>query len=499
MSRECLLSADEREFFRVVHEAVFSNPFSDECQELTRQIAGVSKKVPPEDFLIRAHAKVQKRVAQLEAKQKADLRLYPKKDRRLVKSALLYETYRRFVDDFDLLIQKQIRSGDSPCPVPFAKDAFSLLSLRGFTDEEAWRFFAFFYQLRRAFYFIRENLPGQAPSTRELRCHLWNNIFTFAPRWYEDFLWNRMEDFSTLLLGATGTGKGAAAAAIGRSGFIPFDEKKDCFAESFTRNFIELNLSQFPETLIESELFGHKKGAFTGAISDHQGAFARCTSHGAILLDEIGDVSTTVQVKLLQVLQERTFTPVGGNQRQRFRGRVIAATNKPIEALRQKGSFRDDFFYRLCSDIVTVPPLRQRLHEDPQELEVLLEHVVKRILGEASTALVKTIRGILDSELGRDYPWPGNVRELEQAVRRILLTGRYLGETQSKAFDLRSRFQQEIDFGSLDAQGLLATYCALLYKRHGSYEEVARRTRLDRRTVKKYIQMIGEGFDGGDS
>jgi transcriptional regulator with AAA-type ATPase domain len=498
MAKESLLTTDERELFRMVHEVIFSNPFSGERQELTRQIAGVSKKVPSEDFLTLAHGKVQERVAQLEAKQKADLRLYPKKDRRLVQSALLYETYRRFVDDFDLLIQKQIKSGDTPCTVPFAKDAFSLFSLRGFTAEESRRFFALFYQLRRAFYFIHHSLSGQTPSMRELRCHLWGNIFTFNPHWYVDFLWNRMEDFSTLLLGETGSGKGAAAAAIGRSGFIPFDEKKGCFAESFTRNFIELNLSQFPETLIESEMFGHKKGAFTGAIADHQGAFARCTPHGAIFLDEIGDVATTVQVKLLHVLQERTFTPVGGSQKQRFRGRVIAATNKSLEELRQKGTFRDDFFYRLCSDIVTVPPLRQRLHEDPQELEVLLEHVVKRILGEASSSLVKTIRDILDRELGRDYQWPGNVRELEQAVRRILLNGRYLGETQSRAFDLRSRLHQEIDFGSLDAQELLASYCALLYKSHGSYEEVARRTRLDRRTVKKHIQMIGEGFDRDD-
>jgi hypothetical protein len=498
MPKESFLSTDEREFFRVVHEAVFSNPFSGERQELSSQIAGVSTKAQPEDFLLQAHAKVQKLVAQLESKQKTDLRLYPKKDRRLLQSAFLYETYRRFVDDFDLLIQEQIRVGDTPCPVPFAKEAFSLLSRRGFTTEEALRFFAFFYQLRRSYYFIHHSLSGQTPSMRELHCRLWSNLFTFNAHWYEDFLWNRMEDFSTLLLGETGTGKGAAAAAIGRSGFIPFDEKRGCFVESFTQNFIELNLSQFPETLIESELFGHKKGSFTGAIADHQGAFDRCTPHGAIFLDEIGDVATTVQVKLLQVLQERTFTPVGGSQKQRFRGRVIAATNKPLEELRQKGTFRDDFFYRLCSDIVTVPPLRQRLHEDPQELEVLLEHVVKRILGEASSSLVKTIRDILDRELGRDYQWPGNVRELEQAVRRILLNGRYLGETQSRAFDLRSRLHQEIDFGSLDAQELLASYCALLYKSHGSYEEVARRTRLDRRTVKKHIQMIGEGFDRDD-
>jgi transcriptional regulator with AAA-type ATPase domain len=496
MTKKHTLSAEEREFSRLIHETVFSNPFSGEHQELVRQFSGVSGERSSDDIMARAFAKARERVDQLEARGKADLKHYNKKDGRLAQSLFLYEIYGRFIKDFDQLIQKQISSGDTPCPVPFAKDALALLSQRGFVAVEALRFFAFFYQFRRAFYFIRESLSGQAPSTRELRCHLWNNIFTFAPRWYEDFLWNSMEDFSTLLLGETGTGKGAAAAAIGRSGFIPFDKEKGCFVESFTRNFIELNLSQFPETLIESELFGHKKGAFTGAISDHQGAFARCTPHGAILLDEIGDVPTTVQVKLLQVLQERTFVPVGGSQKQRFRGRVIAATNKPIEDLRQKGTFRDDFFYRLCSDIVTIPPLRQRLHEEPQELEALLGQVVKRILGETSPDLVKTIGDILHSELGSDYPWPGNVRELEQAVRRILLTGRYLGEAKSSAYDLRSRIHQEIDLESLDAQRLLASYCALLYEHHGNYEEVARRTQLDRRTVKKYIQMISEGFDG---
>src|SRR5213594_4209634 len=102
------------------------------------------------------------------------------------------------------------------------------------------------------------------------------------------------------------------------------------------RGFIALNLSQYPETLIESELFGHKKGAFTGAIEAHDGLFTRCSSYGAIFLDEIGEVSAPVQIKLLQVLQERTFSPVGSHEKLKFRGRVIAATNKPLEHLRLK-------------------------------------------------------------------------------------------------------------------------------------------------------------------
>src|SRR5205085_1538803 len=173
--------------------------------------------------------------------------------------------------------------------------------------------------------------------------HLWQNVFTQEVHLYEHYLWDRMEDFSTLLLGETGTGKGAAAAAIGRSGYIPFGRNQGRFAESFMRSFIALNLSQFPESLIESELFGHRKGAFTGAVEAHEGLLARCSAHGAIFLDEIGEVSAPIQIKLLQVLQERSFCPVGSHETVKFRGRVVAATNRPLETPDGRKVFRDDF------------------------------------------------------------------------------------------------------------------------------------------------------------
>jgi DNA-binding NtrC family response regulator len=320
---------------------------------------------------------------------------------------------------------------------------------------------------------------------KELRRRAWNNVFTHDIRHYERYLWNRMEDFSTLLLGETGTGKGTTAAAIGRSGFIPFDPKKGCFAESFTRGFVALNLSQYPETLIESELFGHRKGAFTGAIEAHEGVLSRCSPYGAIFLDEIGDVTPPVQIKLLQVLQERTFSPVGSHEKHRFRGRVIAATNKPLEQLRGK-SLRDDFFYRLCSDIITVPPLRQRIEESSAELDLLLEHLVSRTTGAAASELLALVRSIIKEN--PTYTWPGNVRELEQAVRRILLTRAYAHSEKPAEKDLREQLAHGIENGSLDADTLLAAYCTLLYQRHGTFEEVARRAKLDRRTVKKYLQ-----------
>jgi len=350
--------------------------------------------------------------------------------------------------------------------------------------------------LRRAFYFIERSLAGACESMRKLREALWNNVFTHDMRGYDAALWNRMEDFSTLLLGETGTGKGAAAAAIGRSEFIPYLPEQRRFAANFADSFIAINLSQFPETIIESELFGHRKGAFTGAIDHHEGVFERCSAHGALFLDEIGEVSIPVQIKLLQVLQERTFTPLGGHEKKRFSGRVIAATNRRLNESRRDGRFREDFFYRLCSDVIEVPTLRQRIAESPAELEQLVRLVVTRIAGAQAADLAPTVMEALERDLPRAYPWPGNVRELEQAVRRILLTGRYAGEVPNAAPGEEDVLIAKLRAGELTAAELLARYSALLYRRLGTYAEVAKRTGLDPRTSRKYVENAGSGRPG---
>jgi transcriptional regulator with GAF, ATPase, and Fis domain len=321
-----------------------------------------------------------------------------------------------------------------------------------------------------------------------LREALWNNIFTRDVRRYASYLVGRMEDFSTLLLGETGTGKGSAAQAIGQSGFIPFDVRAGRFAESFARAFVSLNLAEFPEALLESELFGHEKGAFTGAVARRSGALARCSPHGAILLDEIGELAVPVQVKLLRVLQERAFVPVGGARPQRFPGRVIAATNRPLIELRG-GRLRDDFFYRLCSDVIVVPPLRQRLDEAPGELGQLLERLLERLLGAGGLELVEPVHEALERSLGAGYPWPGNVRELEQAVRRVLLTGGYERAAASTPSTPLEPFLADVRAGTLDADALLGGYCARLFAATRSYAEVARRAKLDRRTARRYVEL----------
>lgn len=420
-----------------------------------------------------------------------DRRCYSGEDGENLSTGILFSVFHQHLEPFDALIQRQIATGEESCVAQFTGEVFSTLLRYGFTREEAGLYVSIFYQTRRAFYFISQSLVGDSPCMKQLRKRLWDNIFTHDSRWYIRSFWNRMEDFSTLLLGETGTGKGAAAFALGRSGFIPYDPARRCFNESFTRAFVPINLSQYPESLIESELFGHRKGAFTGAVEKHDGVFSRCSPHGAIFLDEIGDAAVPIQIKLLQVLQQRTFSPVGSHESIRFAGRVIAATNHSIEALRRKGTFRDDFYYRLCSDQITMPPLSRRIQELPSELAMLVTHILTRMSGEADNAVFDRVMTVFSRELGHGYAWPGNVRELEQAVRCILLTGSYQGDRGAALSGNDSDVSAALERGELTVKELTAAYCKRLFAKFGRYEEVAKRTGLDWRTVKKYVDAQG--------
>ena len=487
------LSAADRPFFAALADVVYGNVFSANRAEL---IARLLPGVRPEDLNKDPEALARTVGPRLEPFLRAGGLQQPglsEADHRVLEPAFLYVCYIRAVPQLDTLIERQAVKGGEPLPVPFADEVVGDLMRCGFDEERALRYFALYFQLRRGFYFINLGLAGKCLSMRRLREALWNNIFTHDMRGFEAALWSRMEDFSTLLLGETGTGKGAVASAIGRSGFIPYDRARRRFAANFTETFIAINLSQYPETLIESELFGHRKGAFTGAIDHHEGVFERCNEHGALFLDEIGEVSIPVQIKLLQVLQERTFTQVGGREKKRFGGRVIAATNQPLGALRREGRFRNDFFYRLCSDVIEVPTLRQRIAESGAELEQMVRLLVARIAGAEVPELVSLVLEALARDLPRGYPWPGNVRELEQAVRRILLTGRYAGETAPAAGGEEESLLEKLRAGELTADELLARYSALLYRRLGSYAEVAKRTGLDPRTARKYVESAKPG------
>ena len=208
-----------------------------------------------------------------------------------------------------------------------------------------------------------------------------------------------------LIRGETGTGKEIIARAIH---FNSADAQEP---------FIAVNCTALTETLLESELFGHVRGAFTGAVADHKGRF-ELAGAGTIFLDEIGDVSPSFQAKLLRVLEDREFYPVGGERTRRTEARVIAATNRPIEERIETGHFREDLYFRLKVVEIWVPPLRERRDDIP----LLAEHLLSRIAKD----LHKEVRLIADDALRAlsAYDWPGNVRELENALTRAAVIAR---------------------------------------------------------------------------
>lgn len=477
----------DREFFELVSAAVSSNPFGERRHAIDLQLAEAAGTDDRQVVLERVLARVDARLDALAEGGSLRLEAQPAEVRALLEQALSFSCFHRFADAIDVHIEEQRAAGGQPQPARFAAELRARLRTHGVPGPRATHLVAVFFQMRRAFYFIDRTLTGASPCMRALRQALWNNIFTHDIGLYDRWLCGRMEDFSTILLGDTGTGKGTAAAAIGRAGYIPLDARRGCFVESFTEAFTAVSLAQFPAGLLESELFGHVKGAFTGAIERYDGALARCSPHGAVFLDEIGEVDVPVQTKLLRVLQEREYSPVGSHEARRFSGRVVAATNRDLDALRRSGRFRDDFYYRLCSDVIEVPSLRQRISEDRGELPRLVAAVLTRTLGEPAPGLVDEVLAAIERGLPEGYAWPGNVRELEQCVRRVLMTRRYAGDRAAGRGDARERLGRALEAGDVDARTLVRDYCRLLYARHGTYEEVARRTGLDRRTVKRHV------------
>jgi hypothetical protein len=480
---------NENEVIRAVTELTLVNPFSPQRQEIENRFVettnGKRGGTHEERF-----AGFFQWVDSLPATRR-NYRKAPEGERETMRNLFLFDSYHRYTGRLDYLIAEQVKRGEAGCVVSFGAECIERMQAHGLSRDEAVRYVGIFYQLRRAHYFIIRGLKGKSECMFEFRRRLWTSVFTSDVRWYERHLWDRMEDFSTLLLGETGSGKGTAAAAIGRSGFIPYLPEKREFAESFNRSFIATNLAEFPETLIEAELFGYRKGAFTGAVENYSGVFARCSSHGAIFLDEIGEIDHGVQVKLLHVLQDRTFTPVGSRDVQRFRGRVICATNRSLSELRQKRVFRDDFFYRISSDVITVPSLRQRISENAEELDLLLETIVERMVGEKWGEMYEQVRERLRASVEPDYSWPGNVRELEQAVRRIIVSGNYSPTETSDGEDV----ERVVAGASLTAEELLSLYCGRAVEVHGTRAAAARKLGLDVRTLTRYLSRTEEAED----
>ena len=233
-----------------------------------------------------------------------------------------------------------------------------------------------------------DHIIGRSPAM----CEVFKAIGRVAP-----------QNVTTLIIGESGTGKELVARAIYHH------------SARSSEKFLALNCAALPETLLESELFGHEKGSFTSANFRRIGKFEQC-SKGTLFLDEVGDMSPLLQSKILRVLQEKRFERVGGNETIETDVRVIAATNRDLKDMVAKGTFREDLYYRLNGFTIKLPPLRER----GEDIMFLLEHLLSRFAAELNKA---DVHGISPEALDilTHYSWPGNVRELEAVIRQALL------------------------------------------------------------------------------
>ena len=213
-------------------------------------------------------------------------------------------------------------------------------------------------------------------------------------------------DFNVLITGESGVGKELVARSL------------HYFSSRSDKPFIKINSANLPAELVESELFGHEKGAFTGADKRKTGKFEHAED-GTLFLDEIGELPLQLQSKLLQVLQDRCYYRVGGQRDVKVRARVIAATNQNLDREISHGAFRDDLFYRLSTISIHIPPLRQRKEDIPCLVDYFLQKIRKR----QNTQLIKISETLMNLFL--EYHWPGNVRELENYLNRLSILENY--------------------------------------------------------------------------
>ena len=417
----------------------------------------------------------------------------------LYEDLVMYQLYHRYRLDLHEHILRTAEGKDGQlqrvrCYTNFAGDFGYYLKLANVqmpTQYAPAHMFAIFFQIRRAFHHIFHHIIGGSMPAARLRAAVWQSIVTHDMHRYRRILYDKMGDITTLVTGQSGTGKELVARAIGLSRYIPFDPKTQKFVENFAESFHALNLSALSPTLIESELFGHKRGAFTGALADHTGWMELCSPLGTVFLDEIGDLDASIQVKLLRVLQMRTFQCLGDTKTKRFEGKIIAATNRNLTAEMHANRFREDFYYRLCSDMITTPSLHEQIADSPGELQNLILYIAKRLTGsvEAET-LANEVETWIDQHLDRDYRWPGNIRELEQCVWNVLIRNEYhpprslVDDGGADSIDALTADMRAV---KLTADELLCRYCTLAYAQTGSYEQAARQLQLDRRTVKRKI------------
>lgn len=394
----------------------------------------------------------------------------------------------------------------------FTKEYYELLEpfrQAGLHKIDCPTLFAGLFQIERAFYHIFRHVIGTSSVAAQLRASIWNSIFSHDMRRYMLVLYQQMRDVTTLITGPSGTGKELVAQSIAYSSFVAFDPKKRVFVDDYSQGFIGINLSAIPMALLESELFGHTKGAFTDARMERYGFLdpSVCPASGTLFLDEIGELPPHLQVKLLRVLQTRKFQRIGESKTRSFLGKVVLATNRNLASEMEKGTFREDFYYRICSDRIETPSLTQQLSEAPEDLELFVRFITHSLLPNLpseSNRLAEQSLSWIRTKLGPSYAWPGNIRELEQCVRSIMIRGSYvpLGSVPKPFPDTKlNEFLNAVRDVTLDRDNLVRSYVSLVYSKTQNFRKAGRILGVDWRTVKELADMnlVKQFIDASDT
>ncbi|NQZ69193.1 MAG: sigma-54 factor interaction domain-containing protein, partial [Lentisphaeria bacterium] len=393
-----LFSKEDSIIIRKLKELIYCNPFLPDRIEIEKDIlqgkykpvdtawslkAGGNFGNPNLDLIDKlAKEKLDKSLDKLKGSAIAE------EDLDLYTSLTLYVLYHQHRADFSKLIKKQEQDIVANPKVEFYDDFLAdfvkyAIVIKKFKHLYPWftapHLFALMFQIRRAFNYTFECIIGSTDAPIKLRASVWQSIFTHDLARYQRSLYTSMGEINTLIGGPSGTGKSLIAKSIAMARYIPFDEANRKFEENFSASMHTLNLSSLSKNLLEAEIFGHTKGAFTGAISERIGHLEYCSNNGTLFLDEIGETSNDIQVKLLHVLQSREFHRMGDTQTRTFQGKLIAATNIDLNEALADGRFRLDFYYRLCSDYIETPELKTILESRKDELHNMIGVLIKRI------------------------------------------------------------------------------------------------------------------------
>ena len=322
-------------------------------------------------------------------------------------------------------------------------------------------------------FLLRERLKKSPPSFETGKSRAFRDLLTRSAQ-------AANSDATILILGESGTGKEVLAGHIVQN------------SPRALKPFVTVNCAAIPENLIEAELFGYKKGAFTGAYQDKKGRFMEADG-GTMFLDEIGELPLAMQAKLLRVLQEGEATPVGGSA-QKVNVRIVAATNKPLRKMVEEGTFREDLFYRLNVIPLNIPPLRER----PEDLHALILHFIAKYCKKNKRQNLSVSAEAL--RLMEHYGWPGNVRELENAIERAVIL--CLGH-QITVEDLppelsgggASRAGVRLAPGMTLAEVEMTLIRSTLEKNHGDKAKTAEELGVSLRTIYRKLDSLQAGKD----